>query len=92
LELVPPRTCSAQWPCSPDKPPYGQSYYVSQFSSDEMSGTLTMGAMPMSATGAPLPIGTKGRFQWVHLAVRAATKSPEVGAENKGRTATPKAN
>jgi hypothetical protein len=49
------------------KPPYGQSYYVKKVSENEISGDFTMGSVPESPIGFPLPVGTTGTFRWLRV-------------------------
>lgn len=61
------------------RPAFGQSYFVKKIDKDELDGWLTMGAVPSNAKGVPLPIGTKGTFRWIRLAL-PASPSPTAAA------------
>jgi hypothetical protein len=49
------------------RPTYGQSYYFTKTSKDELSGTFTMGAVVQGVRSVPIPIGTTGKFRWIRL-------------------------
>jgi hypothetical protein len=51
----------------PGRPVYGCSYFVHATPKDKLTGKLVMGALPSDPKKVPLPIGTKGTFEWYRL-------------------------
>lgn len=58
-----------------DRPTYGQSYFVDETSAEQLSGKLTMGAVPQALEAIPIPVGTRGSFRWIRISPTLVKKN-----------------